>query len=44
MMALWCLHRIGSPLLGPLMVEAEQDQREHLRVFAERVRRGEVDP
>lgn len=44
MMALWSLHRAGSPQLGPLLAEAEQDPREHLRGFAERVRRGEVDP
>lgn len=44
MMALWSLHRVGSRLLGPLLVEAERDPREHLRAFAERVRRGEVDP
>jgi hypothetical protein len=41
--ALWSLHRVGSPQLGPLLVEAEQDPQEYLRVFAERLRRGEVD-
>jgi hypothetical protein len=44
MMALWSLHRVSSRLLGSLVAEAEQDPREHLRAFAERVRRGEVDP
>lgn len=44
MMALWCLHRVGSPQLGRFLAEAEQDLREHLRGFAGRVRRGEVDP
>jgi hypothetical protein len=44
MMALWCLHRVGSPQLGQFLAEAEQDPREHLRGFAGQVRRGEVDP
>ena len=44
MMALWCLHRVGSPQLQQLLADAEQDPRQHLRGYAERVRRGEVDP
>jgi hypothetical protein len=44
MMALWCLHRVGSPMLEQLLAIAEQDPREHLRGYAERMRRGEVEP
>lgn len=44
MMVLWCLHKRGSPLLASLLAEAERDEREHLRGYAERVKRGEVDP
>lgn len=43
MAALWSLHRIGSPLLGPLLDEAECDERPYLSGFAQKVRRGEVD-
>ncbi|WP_437681449.1 hypothetical protein [Sorangium sp. So ce131] len=35
---------LGSPSLEPLLAEAERDERQHLRGYAERVRRGEVDP
>jgi hypothetical protein len=40
MMALDCLHRIGSPHLERLRAEAEQDERQHLRDFAKRIRQG----
>jgi hypothetical protein len=43
MMVLWCLHRVGSPHLEPLLTEAEQDERPNLSNFAKKVRRGEVD-
>jgi hypothetical protein len=43
MNALWCLHRIGSPNLDRFLAEAEKDPGEHLREFAGRVRRGEID-
>src|SRR5262249_23050845 len=44
MMVLWCLHRVGSPMLEQFLAIAERDPREYLRGFAERVRRGEVEP
>lgn len=43
MMVLWCLHRIGSSLLEPLLGEAERDDRPDLCSYAKRVRQGEVD-
>lgn len=43
-MVLWCLHVIGSPQLAPLLEEAEKDERQHLRGYAERIRGGEIDP
>lgn len=42
MMALWCLQGIGSPHLDRLLTDAERDEREHLRLYAERMRRGEA--
>lgn len=44
MMCLWALHRVGSPLLANYLTQAECDSREHLPKYAEKVRRGEVDP
>lgn len=44
MAALWSLHRINSPILGGLLDEAERDNRQYLAAFAQKVRRGEVDP
>jgi hypothetical protein len=41
---LWCLHRIGSPHLPPLLAAAERDERPYLSAFAKKVRQGEVDP
>ncbi len=43
MMVLWCLHRIGSPHLAPLLEMAAQDMRMYLSKCAERIQRGEVD-
>lgn len=40
MMALECLHSLGSPHLQPLLAEAERDERQYLRSYAERLRRG----
>lgn len=44
MNALWALHRVGSSRLERLLAEAEQDPRKYLRGYAERLRRGEVEP
>ena len=44
MMVLWCMHRIGSQHLAPLLAAAEEDEREYLSDFARKVKRGEVDP
>jgi HEAT repeat protein len=44
MMVLWCLHRVGSPHLAPLLAAAERDERQYLSDFAKKVQRGEVDP
>ena len=41
MMALYCLHKLGSPRLELLLAEAERDARQYLREYAERIRRGE---
>ena len=41
MMALYCLHSIDSPQLQELLAAAEADEREHLRAYAGRIRRGE---
>lgn len=41
MNALYCLHTLGSPQLQVLLVHAENDSRQHLRGYAERIRRGE---
>ena len=43
MNALWCLHRVGSPLLDQLLAEAEQDDRPNLANYAKRLRKGQVD-
>jgi len=43
MMALWCLHRIGSSHLEPKLVEAEHDGREYLAGYARKIRNGEID-
>lgn len=43
MMALWCLHRVGSPHLARLLDDAEKDEREHLSAYARRLRKGEVE-
>ena len=43
MMALDCLYRVGSSQLGQLLAEAERDERQNLRDFAKRVRRGDID-
>jgi HEAT repeat protein len=40
MMALECLHSLGSPHLEPLLAEAERDERQYLRGYAEELRRG----
>ena len=42
MMALHCLHKLGSVRLEPLLAEAERDTRQYLRGYAERIRRGEA--
>lgn len=42
MHVLWCLHRVDSRHLEPLLVEAERDDRNYLRAFAARVRRGDL--
>jgi HEAT repeat protein len=44
MMVLWCLHRVRSPHLAPLLAEAETDERPYLSDFAKKVQRGEVEP
>ena len=44
MVAMWSLHRVGSPHLETLLTEAEQDERPYLSEYAKKVRRGEVDP
>ncbi len=44
MAALWSLHRIQSLALEPLRVEAEADPRPYLSDFAQRIRRGEIEP
>ena len=44
MMVLWCLHRVGSPLLATLLAEAKRDERQYLSAFAKKVQRGEVHP
>lgn len=41
MMALYCLHKLESPRLEPLVAEAERDERQYLREYAARIRRGE---
>lgn len=41
MMALYCLYKLGSLHLEPLLAEAERDMRQYLREYAERIRRGE---
>lgn len=41
MMALYCLHKLASPQLEPLLAAAERDDRQYLRGYAERIRRGE---
>lgn len=41
MNALFCLKKIASPNLEPLVSEAENDSRPHLRAYAERIRQGE---
>lgn len=44
MMALRVLHQIGSPHLERLLSEAERDERSHhLRDYATRIRRGELE-
>lgn len=43
MMALWCLHRVGSTYLPPLLDDAEQDERPYLSAYARRVRKSDVD-
>jgi len=42
MMVLWCLHKVGSSQLNSLLSEAEQDSREYLREYAQRLRRDEA--
>jgi HEAT repeat protein len=42
MMALYCLYKLGSPQLEPLLAVAEQDTRQYVRGYAERIRRGET--
>jgi HEAT repeat protein len=42
MMALECLHSLDSPHLEPLLAEAERDERQFLRGFAEELRRGPI--
>jgi len=44
MQCLWALHRVGSPRLDRYLRRADADASEHLRAYAERVRRGRVDP
>jgi HEAT repeat protein len=44
MMVLWCLDRVGSPMLQQLLVSAEQDARNHLLAYAQKVKHGIVDP
>lgn len=44
MQCLWTLHRVGSPQLESYLRRAESDSSHHLRAYAERVRRGLVDP
>ena len=41
MMALYCLHHMASPQLEGLLAQAEVDEREFLREYAIRIRRGE---
>jgi HEAT repeat protein len=42
MNALWALHRIHSPQLASLLLEAEQDRWPHLTAYAAKIRSGEV--
>ena len=44
MNVLWSLHRIGSPLLARLLVEAETDERPYLSDYARRLREGRLEP
>jgi hypothetical protein len=41
MMALFCLQKLGSYHLEPLLAEAELDSRMYLREYSARIRRGE---
>lgn len=43
MMALWCLHRTGSPHLERLLTEAEQGEHQLLADYALKLRLGEVE-
>lgn len=42
MMVLSCLHQVGSPKLEPLLAVAEKEERQYLREYAQKIRRGEV--
>ena len=42
MNVLWCLHRVGSPLLERFLADAEQDERPYLSDFAQEVRQGRI--
>lgn len=41
MMALWSLNELESPRLASLLEDAERDERQYLRGYAERMRRGD---
>lgn len=41
MMALYCLHKVDSPQLEPLLAEAEREGPQYLREYAGKIRRGE---
>jgi HEAT repeats len=42
MNVLWCLQKVGSPHLQPMLAAVEQDGRQHLVEFADKIKRGEV--
>lgn len=44
MQCLWALHRVGSGQLEGYLIRAEADASHYLRAYADRVRRGLVDP
>ncbi|MEZ4362801.1 MAG: HEAT repeat domain-containing protein [Kofleriaceae bacterium] len=44
MSALWVLHRVGAPSLEAYLARASESPEELLRTYADKVRRGDVEP